>query len=181
MAAATGSAAPAGAAGRVLIAILGVLGVVVAGLLELAIALHHSTSTVTRRGAVTTTVSGPAAPSPTLVTTCLAAGLVLILVAILFRHITKIGITGVGEIDLDCAAKLAGKVAAKAGGDPAKATALYKNAATHAAAIATGQPTLRTRIAQVAAGSARSLLTDDTLQNLVDKAETDYQAQAPPP
>lgn len=181
MVAGSGSTAPAGPVGRILIAVLGVLGVVTAGLLELAIALHHSSSTVTRRGFVTTTVSGPAAPSPTLVVTCLAAGLVLILVAIFFRHITRIDISGVGEIDLDCAADLAGKVAAKAGGDPAKATALYRNAAAHAAAIASGQPTLRTRIAQAAVGSTRSMLSDDTLQDLVDKAETDYHAQGTAP
>ena len=160
---------------RILIAVMGVLGVIAAGLFELAIVLHHSTTTVTKHGPVTTTVSGPSAPAPALVTTCLAAGLVLILTAIFFTRISKIAITGVGEIDLSSAARLAGKVAAKAGGDPAKAAALYKTAATHAAAIASSQPTIRARLAHVAAGSPSMLLTDDTLQELVDNADTAYQ------
>lgn len=161
---------------RILIAVMGVIGVIAAVLLELAIVQHHSTSTVTKRGSVTTTVTGPSAPAPALVTACLAAGLVLILTAIFFTRISKVAITGVGEIDLTAAAKLAGKVAAKAGGDPDKATALYKTAATHAAALAASQPTIRARIAQIAAGSPSTVLTDDTLQHLVDTADTAYHA-----
>src|SRR5437762_64166 len=70
-----------------------------------------------------------------LVTTCLGAGIVLLLVAAFFSRISKVAITGVGESDLEAAATLAGKVAEKTHGDPVKAAAMYKAAASQAAGL----------------------------------------------
>jgi hypothetical protein len=159
---------------RILLAALGVLGVVAAVVLELVILRYHSTTTTTKIANVTTTVKGPSAPAAALVTTCLAAGLVLLLVTAFFGRISKIAITGVGEIDLNTAASLAGKVAAKAGKDSAAAEQLYKTAASKAAGLVSQRLPLTSRMAGLApmAVSTPTALDDQTLQKLVDDAWT---------
>lgn len=105
---------------QLILALAGLVAVVAAAVLEVVILEYHSTSTVTKSDTVTTTITGPSAPPAALVTMCLGAGVVLLLVAAFFSRISKVAITGVGEIDLNTAATLAGKVAKKTGGDPVK-------------------------------------------------------------
>ena len=155
-----------------ILAVVGVVAIVGAAVLEVVILAYHSTSTVTKNGTVTTTVTGPSAPPAALVTTCLAAGIVLLLVAAFFSRISKVAITGIGEIDLNSAAALAGKVAEKAGGDPAKATQLYKTAAAQAAGLVSQTLPATTRVAGFAhmGWNTESILDDQTLQKMVDEA-----------
>lgn len=157
---------------QIILAAAGVVAILAAATLEVVILVHHSTSTVTKSGTVTTTITGPSAPSAALVTTCLGAGVVLLLVAAFFSRISKIAITGVGEIDLNAAATLAGKVAEKTGGDPAKAAQLYKTAASHAAELVSQRVPATTRIASFArvGWNTESILDDQTLQKMVDDA-----------
>jgi hypothetical protein len=135
-------------------------------------AVPAGASTVTKSGRVTTTVTGPSAPPAALVTTCLGAGIVLLLTAAFFSRISKVVITGVGEIDLNAAATLAGKVAEKSGGDPAKAEELYKTAASQAAGLVSQRLPATTRIASFAhvGWNTAAALDDQTLQKLVDDA-----------
>src|SRR5215472_11953611 len=135
MADGTADKAPSTVPWQVILAIAGGVAILAAATLEVVIPVYHSMSIVTMSGTLTTIVTGSSAPPAALVTTCLGAGVVLLLVVAFFSRISKVVITGVGEIDLNSAATLAGKVAAKTGGDPAKATQLYKTPATQAAAL----------------------------------------------
>jgi hypothetical protein len=158
---------------RIFIAVLGVIGVGAAVGLQLVILSSHSTTTTTKIANVTRTVKGPSAPAAGLVTTCLAAGLVLLLVTAFYGRISKIAITGVGEIDLNAAASLAGKVAAKANGDSARAEQLYRAAASKAAGLVSQRLPLTSRMTGLApmAVSTPAPLDDQTLQQLVDEAD----------
>jgi hypothetical protein len=159
---------------QISLAVAGVVTILAAAALEVVMLAHHSTSTVRKSGSLTTTITGPSAPPAALVTTCLGAGVVLLLVAAFFSRISKIAITGIGEIDLNSAATLAGKVAQKAGGDPAKAARLYKIAASQAAGLVGESVPAATRMASFArvGWNTESILDDQTLQNIVDKAAT---------
>jgi hypothetical protein len=97
---------------------------------------------------------------------------VLLVVAAFFSRISKVVITGVGEIDLNTAATLAGKVAEKTGGDPTKAAHLYRTAASHAAGLVSQRVPATTRIASFAhvGWNTESSLDDQTMQRLVDDA-----------
>lgn len=172
MAVATVDKAPSTVPWQIILAIVGGVAILAAATLEVVILVYHSTSIVTKSGTVTTTVTGPSAPPAALVTTCLGAGVVLLLVAAFFSRISKVAITGVGEIDLNSAATLAGKVAAKTGGDPAKATQLYKTAASQAAALVSQRAPATARIASFAhvGWNTESVLDDHTLQKMVDDA-----------
>src|SRR5262245_36459596 len=75
--------------------------VVMSAILELVIIRYHSSTVVTKSGDTTTTVTGPSAPPATLVTACLGAGIVCILAAAFFSRISKVVVTGIGELDLD--------------------------------------------------------------------------------
>jgi len=157
---------------QLILAIAGVVAVAAAATLEVVTLAYHSTSTVTKSGTVTTTVTGPAAPPAALVTTCFGAGVVLLLVAAFFSRISKIAITGIGEIDLNAAATLAGKVAEKTGGDPAKTAQLYKTAASQAAELVSQRVPATTRVSSLAhvGWNTESILDDQTLQKIVDDA-----------
>lgn len=97
--------------------------VILAIVLQAVISSFHSTTVVSKVGDVTTTTTGPAAPAAALVTTLLGAGAVLILAGAFFSKISKIVLTGIGEIDMSTQADIAGKAAA-ATDDPAKAKSL---------------------------------------------------------
>jgi hypothetical protein len=129
--------------------------------------LHHSSSTVVRRltgstpGTVTTVSA--AAPAPSLVATCLGAGIVLLLVGAFFSRITKISIDNVGEIDLATVSKLADKSAQAADSVP-KAAQILKRAA--AAVVERNRSS-----APGGAPAGSSPPPDDaTLQAMVDEA-----------
>jgi hypothetical protein len=83
-------------------------------------------------------------------------------------------ITGVGEIDLNAAATLAGKVAEKTHGDPVKAEAMYKTAASQAAGLVSQRVPTTARIASFAhvGWNTQSVLDDQTLQKIVDDVAT---------
>lgn len=172
MAVATVDKAPSTVPWQIILAIAGAVAILAAAVLEVVTLVHHSTSTVTKSGTVTTTTTGPSAPPATLVTTCLGAGVVLLLVAAFFSRISKIAITGVGEIDLNSAAALAGKVAEKAGGNSAKAAQLYKAAASQAAGLVSQRVPAAPRTARFAhvGWNTESILDDQTLQKIVDDA-----------
>jgi hypothetical protein len=163
---------------RIFLAELGVLAVVAAVVLEVVILSYHSTTTTTKIANVTRTVKGPSAPAAALVTTCLATGLVLLLVTAFYGRISKIAITGVGEIDLNAAASIAGKVAAKAKGDSARAEQLYRAAASKAAGLVSQRLPLTTRMVGMTpmAVSTPTPLDDQTLQNLVDDADKEIKS-----
>jgi len=158
---------------QIVIAFLGVLGIVAAVALELVILRYHSTSTVTRTATVITSTRGPSAPAAALVTTCLATGVTLLLVAAFFSRISKVAIAGIGQIDLSTAASLAGKVAAKAKGDPVRAEQLYKSAASKAAGLVSQRLPVMSRMASLAptGWSPASSIDDAKLQELVDEAD----------
>jgi hypothetical protein len=150
----------------------GLLAVAAAATLEVVILMYHSTSKVIKNGSTTSTIAGPAAPTATLVTTCLGVGVLLILAAAFFSRISKLAIAGVGEVDLDAAAAIAGKAAAKAGGDPGKTATIYKAAASRAAEIVAQRTPVPARMSAVAPARwpVAPPLDDNELQELVDKA-----------
>jgi hypothetical protein len=161
---------PTGAGGRsrwqIALTVLGAALVIAGGVLEFDI-LHHSSSTVVRRltgstpGTVTTVSA--AAPAPSLVATCLGAGIVLLLVGAFFSRITKISIDNVGEIDLATVSKLADKSAQAADSVP-KAAQILKRAA--AAVVERNRSS-----APGGAPAGSSAPPDDaTLQAMVDEA-----------
>jgi hypothetical protein len=161
---------PTGAGGRsrwqIALTVLGAALVIAGGVLEFDI-LHHSSSTVVRRltgstpGTVTTVSA--AAPAPSLVATCLGAGIVLLLVGAFFSRITKISIDNVGEIDLATVSKLADKSAQAADSVP-KAAQILKRAA--AAVVERNRSS-----APGGAPAGSSPPPDDaTLQAMVDEA-----------
>jgi hypothetical protein len=159
---------------QIILAVAGVVAILAAAALEVVSLVYHSTSTVTKSGTVTTTITGPSPPPAALVTTCLGAGIVLLLVAAFFSRISKVAITGVGEIDLNAAATLAGKVAEKTHGDPVKAEAMYKTAASQAAGLVSQRVPTTARIASFAhvGWNTQSVLDDQTLQKIVDDVAT---------
>src|ERR1700733_9462039 len=122
---------------QIVLGAAGAVAVAAGAVLEVVILKYHSTSTVNKNGNLTTTVTGPSAPTASLVTACLGAGVLLLLTSAFFSRISKVVITGIGEIDLDTEAALAGKAAAKAGGDPAKTAKIYKRAVSNAVEMIT--------------------------------------------
>jgi hypothetical protein len=162
---------------RIILAATGVLTVAAAAALEIVTVLHHSTSTVTKIGGITTTVTGPPAPASALVTACLGAGVLLLLAAAFFNRISKVTIPGVGEIDFETSTKIAGKAAAKSGGDAAKAAEIYKGAVWRAASLVGQRAPTITRVSSSArvGWNTESALDDQTLQQLVDEAARDDQ------
>jgi hypothetical protein len=113
---------------------VGIIGLAAGVALEIALLVHHSTSTVTKVGTSTVTTTGPAGPTQALVTTCLGIGAVLILASAFFSRISKLVLPGGYELDLDAGAKLAGAIAAKTS-EPAVAEQLYKQAAPRVAQL----------------------------------------------
>lgn len=162
------------------LAITGILGVIAAFVLEITALRHHATTTVQKSATLTTTTTGPSAPPASLVTTVLAAGIVLILVAAFFSRINKIAITGVGEIDLNTAAAIAGKAAARARGDAKETERIYKAATSQAAGLVTRRvaelatqrvPAMNHLMSFAHTGSdLQPMLDDGTLQQIVDNA-----------
>jgi hypothetical protein len=155
---------------QVILFTAGVAGIAAGAVLEIALLVHHTTSTVVKAGSATVTSSGPAGPSQSLVTTCLFIGAVLILAAAFFSRISKLVLPGGYELDLDTGAKLAGAIAAKTS-EPAVAEELYKQAAPRAAQLMATPQTAAGGLAQgqVFAASAEPL-TDATIAGLVDDA-----------
>ena len=113
------------------------IGMVVGGILLLASAVvleivalkYHAVTQVVKETAKsasmstesTTTTKGPAGPPTATVATAAALGTALILVAAFFNRVTKIS---AGGVDLELAADVAAKAAAKSGGDSTKAAEL---------------------------------------------------------
>jgi hypothetical protein len=113
---------------------VGIIGLAAGVALEIALLVHHSTSTVTRVGRSTVTTTGSAGPTQALVTTCLGIGAVLILASAFFSRISKLVLPGGYELDLEAGAKLAGAIAAKTS-EPAVAEQLYKQTAPRVAQL----------------------------------------------
>jgi hypothetical protein len=157
---------------QITLAAAGLVAIAAAATLEIVILTYHSTSKVIKSGGTTSTIAGPAAPTAALVTTCLGASVLLLLAAAFFSRISKLVITGVGEIDLNAAATIAGKAAAKAGGDEAKTATIYKAAASRAAEMVARRTPVTTRISTLVPTRWQTapLLDDGELQDLVDKA-----------
>jgi hypothetical protein len=157
---------------QIMLGTAGVVAVAAGAVLEIVIVNYHSTSTVTKSSDLTTTVTGPSAPPAALVTACLGAGVVLLLACAFFGRISKIVITGIGEIDLDAEAALAGKAAAKSGGDPAKTERIYKRAVSNAVGMVNQSAPTTTRVSTGAQIGWRVMpsLSEGTLQKLVDDA-----------
>lgn len=150
----------------------GVVALAAGAVLEVVLLSYHSTSTVLKTGNTTVTTTGPAAPSASLVTMCVGAGVLLILAAAFFGRIGKVVLPGGYEVDLDDAAKIAGMSAEKAQGDPVKTANIYKRAASRAAGLAAGAVPRTTRVSSFARKELRAAapLTDRTIQGLVDDA-----------
>jgi hypothetical protein len=93
---------------QIMLGAAGAVAVAAGAVLEVVILKYHSTSTVNKNGNPTTTVTGPSAPTASLVTACLGAGLLLLFASAFFSRISKVVITGIGEIDLDGACRQGG-------------------------------------------------------------------------
>jgi len=96
----------------------------------------HSTSTVTKVGDTTVTTAGPSAPPDSLVVGFIAAGVLLLVMAMFCDRVSKLSISGFGEIDLENGAALAAAAAEKAGGDVEKTKQIYRKAAPAVARVA---------------------------------------------
>lgn len=134
-----------------------------AAVLQVVISSFHSTTTVSHLpGGTTQTTTGPAAPPAALVTTCLGLGVILLIVGALYSRISKITLTGVGEIDLDTQAAIAAKAAQVTGGNPARTKQLVKRANEKL-------------LVQQAVGhiSPHIAASDDAISNLVQTAATE--------
>jgi hypothetical protein len=159
---------------QILLSVVGVAAVAAGAVLEIVLLSYHSTSTVVKAGTLTasTTVSttGPAAPSASLVTTCVGIGAALILAAAFFGHINKVILPGGYELDLDNGAKIAAAIATRTS-DPAVAAELYKRVAPRAAEMTGAAPTtvqmLTRSIPPLPAGRA---LDAATISGLLDDA-----------
>jgi hypothetical protein len=116
------------------LAISGALLILASVVLELVILNYHSTSTVTKlTGGATITTTGPSAPPASLVATVFATGIIALLAAAFFSRISKVVLTGVGEIDLQTQADIAAASAGAAKNDPTKIKAIYQLAAPRVA------------------------------------------------
>jgi hypothetical protein len=160
----------------VTLTVVGSVLVLAAAVLQWVISSYHSTTVVTKAGDTTTTVTGPSAPPATLVTTCLAAGIICILAGAFFSRISKVVVTGIGEVDLETQSALAGEVAKKAKGNPEMARKIYRKAAPQVA------QKLAVRVIAGASGEAAPVtpnfapqsiqvgLSDAELTDIVDEA-----------
>jgi hypothetical protein len=108
---------------QITLVVAGAILIAGGAVLQVVISRLHSTTVVTKTAHTTTTVTGPSPPPTALVTTVLGAGVVLLIVGALFSKISKIVLTGIGEIDLGTQADIAGKAAA-ATNDPGMAMSL---------------------------------------------------------
>jgi hypothetical protein len=158
---------------QITLGVAGGLAIIAGVILELVIAQYHSTTAVVKAGNITTTTTGPPAPASGLVTGCLGAGVLLLLAAAFFSRISKVVVTGIGEIDIDTGAELAAKAAAKAGGDPDKTKAIYKRAASKITAQAVMERAPAARSMNIAPVTAAIQLNDADLQRIVDEAASE--------
>jgi hypothetical protein len=76
--------------GRVWLAVGAAIFIIGAGLLTVVSVRYHQTVTVTTRGDVKTTVTGPAGPSVGLISAVLGVGFVLLLVASFFNRVAEV-------------------------------------------------------------------------------------------
>ena len=114
------------------LAILGGLAVITAVVFEAVSLRYHQVAQATVKGQVTTTVTGPGAPPVGLITAILGLGALFILAAAFFNRITNIAVPGLG-LTVAVQAKVAGKAAKAAHGDPEKTSEIYKRVAPEVA------------------------------------------------
>lgn len=130
---------------QVLLTGLGLLTVVSAGALAVSALRFHQVTTQTTtpaaKAAVGTpavkasikTVTGPSAPSTTMIGTTSSVGAVLIVAGAFFDRLTKVVIGGL-ELDFDTAAEIAGTAAALTGGDKENTASIVRRATAKATA-----------------------------------------------
>jgi hypothetical protein len=151
---------------QVILFTAGAAGLAAAIVLEIALLVHHTTSTVLRTGTSTVTNAGPAGPSQSLVTTCLIVGVAFVLASAFFSRISKLVLPGGFALDLNTGAKLAGAIAAKTS-QPDVAERLYKQAAPKAAQLMSTELMSATQPGP----AATAPLDDATVARIVDEAE----------
>jgi hypothetical protein len=128
MGSSTDKSTPNTGAWQGLLIVLGIILLAAAGFLQWVISSYHTTSTVSKVGDVTTTVTGPSGPPAALVTTCLGVGAILVLAGCFFGRISKVVITGIGELDLSTQADIAKAATEAVGNDPTKVGEVLKRA-----------------------------------------------------
>lgn len=92
---------------------------------------YHQVVTVTVRGHVKTTVTGPPGPSVGLISATLGAGVALLLLAVFFNRATELSLPG--GISIKLGARVARKAAEAAPGDPEKIAKIYEQVAPQVA------------------------------------------------
>ncbi len=123
---------------QVILFVTGVAVLAAGAVLEIVLLSYHSTTKTIRTGGSITTVTGPAAPPASLISACVAAGIVLILAAAFFSRVSKVALPGGYELDFANSAKIAAAIATKTS-DPARAKQLYQRVAPRAATMLSPQ------------------------------------------
>ena len=158
---------------RFALAILGVVALVAGLVIEVVAVNYHQVAqasvTGTSPDTVTTTVTGPSAPSSALITGLVGAAVILLIIAAFLPRISKVVFPWGGELDFGTSAALTGVIATKTS-DAAEAEKLYKGAA---AAIVSNAPSMRVAARMPMSWNTQSLVDEGTLNQIVDSVRTD--------